>query len=66
MRNMGFKNINEALKYINRQAKAYPSEIDYYSSEEWIQKNYPELCRVNRLLQAAYNVHHEGGSAPLG
>jgi hypothetical protein len=65
MRNMEFKNINEALKYINRQAKAYPSEIDYYTSEEY-KKIYPELCRVNRLLQAAYNVHHEGGSAPLG
>ncbi len=35
MRNMEFKNINEALKYINRQAKAYPNEIDYYASEEY-------------------------------
>jgi len=62
---MEFKNINDALKYITRQAKAYPSEIDYYSSEEY-KKIYPELCRVNRLLQAAYKVHHEGGSPPLG
>jgi hypothetical protein len=57
MRNMEFKNLNEALKYITRQAKAYPNEIDYYSSEEY-KKIYPELCRVNRLLQAAYNVHN--------
>lgn len=64
MRNMEFKNINEALKYITRQAKVYPSEIDYYSSEEY-KKIYPELCRVNRLLQVAYNVHHEGGTVPL-
>ena len=61
---MEFKNITEALKFINRQAKAYPSEIDYYSSEEY-KKIYPELCRVNRLLQAAYNVHHEGGNLLL-
>jgi asparagine synthetase A len=61
---MGFKNIHEALKHINRQAKAYPSEIDYYSSEEY-KKIYPDLCRVNRLLQAAYNVRHEDGSVPL-
>lgn len=54
---MEFKNINEALRYITRQAKAYPSEKDYYSSEEY-KRIYPELCRVNRLLQAAYNVHH--------
>jgi len=53
---MAFKNITEALKYINQQAKAYPSEIEYYSSEEY-KKIYPELCRVNRLLQASYNVH---------
>jgi len=61
---MKFKNINEALKYITLQAKAYPREMDYYSSEEY-KKIYPELCRVNRLLQAAYNVHHEGCSAPF-
>jgi len=61
---MEFKNIHEALKYINRQAKAYPCEIDYYASEEY-KKIYHELCRVNRLLQAAYNVHHEGGSVAL-
>jgi hypothetical protein len=58
MRNMEFKNIQEALKYIARQAKTYPSQIDYYSSEEY-KKIYPELCRVNRLLQVGYNVHHE-------
>ena len=58
MRNMEFKNIQEALKYIAIQAKNYPSQIDYYSSEEY-KKIYPELCRVNRLLQAAYKVHHE-------
>jgi len=61
---MEFKNIHEALKYISRQSKAYPSEIDYYSSEEY-KKIYPELCRVNRLLQAAYNVHHEGSIVPF-
>ncbi len=61
MRNMGFKNIQEALKYITRQAKNYPNEIDYYSSQEYKQI-YPELCRVNRLLQTSYNVHHESGS----
>lgn len=61
---MGFKNIHEALKYINRQAKTYPSEMDYYSSEEY-KRIYPDLCRVNRLLQAAYNVHHDGGSISL-
>jgi len=55
---MEFKNIQEALKYIALQAKNYPSQIDYYSSEEY-KKIYPELCRVNRLLQAAYKVHHE-------
>jgi hypothetical protein len=55
---MEFKNIQEALKYIARQAKTYPSQIDYYSSKEY-KKIYPELCRVNRLLQVAYNVHHE-------
>jgi hypothetical protein len=54
---MEFKNINEALRYITRQAKTYPREKDYYSSEEY-KRIYPELCRVNRLLQAAYNVHH--------
>jgi hypothetical protein len=56
---MKFKNINEALKYITLQAKAYPREMDYYSSEDY-RKIYPELCRVNRLLQAAYCVRHEG------
>ena len=61
---MGFKNIHEALKYINCQAKAYPNEIDYYSSEEY-KKIYPDLCRVNRLLQAAYNVRHEDEIEPL-
>ena len=60
---MQFRNINEALRYITRQAKAYPSEIDYYSSEEY-KKIYPELCRLNRLLQAAYTVHHDDGIAP--
>jgi hypothetical protein len=59
---MEFKNINEALKYITRQARTYPSVIDYYASEEY-KKIYPELCRVNRLLQAAYNVHHEDSGA---
>jgi hypothetical protein len=61
VKGMAFKNINEALKYITVQAKAYPSEIEYYSSEEY-KKIYPELCRVNRLLQEAYNVHHQDGS----
>jgi hypothetical protein len=61
---MKFKNIHEALKYMNRQSKAYQSEIDYYSSEEY-KKIYPELCRVNRLLQTAYNVHHESVSVAL-
>jgi hypothetical protein len=60
---MEFKNINEAIKYITLQVKAYPSEIDYYSSEEY-RKIYPELCRVNRLLQAAFTVHNKDGSAP--
>jgi hypothetical protein len=58
---MEFKNINEAIKYITLQAQAYPSEIEYFSSEEY-KKIYPELCRVNSLLQAAYTVHHEDGS----
>jgi uncharacterized protein (DUF2344 family) len=57
MTNMEFKNMNEALRYVTHQAKAYPSDIDYYSSEEY-KKIYPELCRVNRLLQAAYKVQH--------
>jgi hypothetical protein len=61
---MEFKNINDALKYIAQKAKAYPSEIDYYSSEEY-KKIYPDLCRVNRLLQEAYNVHRQDVSAPL-
>jgi hypothetical protein len=61
---MEFKNINEAVKYIASQAKAYPSEIDYYSSEEY-KKIYPELCRVNRQLQEAYNVHYQNGNAPI-
>ena len=61
---MEFKNINEALKHITRQAKAYSSEIDYYSSEEY-KKIYPELCRLNRSLQAAYTVHNEGRCVPL-
>jgi hypothetical protein len=61
---MEFKNIKEALRYVRHQAKAYPSEIAYYSSEEY-KKIYPELCRVNRLLQTAYAVHHEDGSVPL-
>jgi hypothetical protein len=60
---MEFKNINEALKYIAQQAKAYPNEIAYYSSEEY-KKIYPELRRVNGLLQTAYNVHHQDGSIP--
>ncbi len=54
---MEFKNMNDALRYVTHQAKAYPSDIDYYSSEEY-KKIYPELCRVNRLLQAAYKVQH--------
>jgi hypothetical protein len=58
---MEFKNIIEAIKYITIQAKAYPSEIDYYSSAEY-KRIYPELCRVNRLLQAAYTVHHKDSS----
>jgi hypothetical protein len=45
-----------------QQAKNYPSEIDYYSSEEY-KKIYPEVSRVNRLLQAAYIVHHKDGSS---
>jgi hypothetical protein len=61
---MEFKNINEALKYISLKAKAYPSEIDYYSSEEY-KRIYHELCRVNRLLQEAYNVHRQDVTAPL-
>ena len=60
---MEFKNMNEALRYVTHQAKAYPSDIDYYSSEEY-KKIYPELCRLNRLLQAAYTVHHDDGIAP--
>jgi hypothetical protein len=60
---MEFKNINEALRFITRQAKAYPSDIAYYSSEEY-KKIYPELCRLNRLLQAAYMVHRESGLGP--
>jgi hypothetical protein len=63
MENMQFRNINEALRYITRQAKAYPSDIAYYSSEEY-KKIYPELCRLNRLLQAAYTVHHDDGIVP--
>ena len=55
---MEFKNINQALKFIAIQAKAYPSEIEYYASEEY-KKIYPEICRLNRLLQDAYTVHHE-------
>jgi hypothetical protein len=55
---MAFKNINEALKFVTNQAKTYPCNQDYYSSEEY-KKVYPELCRVNRLLQAAYKVQHE-------
>jgi hypothetical protein len=58
---MEFKNINEAIKYITLQAQAYHSEIEYYSSEEY-KKIYPELCRVNGLLQAAYTVHNKDGS----
>jgi hypothetical protein len=61
---MHFKNINEAIKHIAYQAKAYPSEVEYYASEEY-KKIYPELCRVNRQLQEAYNVHHQDGSASL-
>jgi hypothetical protein len=62
---MEFKNINEVLRYITSQAKTYPSEIAYYSSEEY-KKIYPELCRLNRLLQAAYTIHNENVSGPLG
>ena len=58
---MKFKNINEAIKYLAIQAKAYLSEIEYYSSEEY-KKIYPELSRVNRLLQEAYAVHNKDGS----
>jgi hypothetical protein len=54
---MEFKNIQEALRYITHRAKSYPSEIDYYSSEEY-KKIYPELCRLNHLLQVAYHVHN--------
>ena len=54
---MEFKNIQEALRYISRQAKSYSNEIEYYSSEEY-KKIYPELCRLNRLLQASYHVHN--------
>jgi len=61
---MEFKNINEALRYITSQAKAYPSDIAYYSSEEY-KKIYPELCRLNRLLQAAYTIHREDCSGTL-
>lgn len=61
---MEFKNINEALKYITSRAKAYPREADYYSSEEYKQV-YPELCRVNRLFQAARSVRREYCRAPL-
>jgi hypothetical protein len=61
---MEFKNISEALKFITHQAKTYPSEIEYYASEEY-KKIYPELCRLNRLLQDAYTVHHDDGSLPL-
>jgi len=61
---MEFKNINEALKYITSRAKTYPREVDYYLSEEYKQV-YPELCRVNRLFQAARNVQHKGGSTSL-
>ena len=57
MKNMEFKNIQEALRYISHQAKSYSSEIEYYSSEEY-KKIYPEICRLNRLLQAAYQVHN--------
>ncbi len=49
--------MQEALKYISHRAKSYPSEIEYYSSEEY-KKIYPELCRLNRLLQAGYRVHN--------
>ncbi len=58
---MKFRNINEAISYIAQRMKAYPSEIDYYSSEEY-KKIYPELCRLNRLLQEAYKVHNKDGS----
>jgi hypothetical protein len=61
---MEFKNINEAVKYMALQAKAYRSELDYYSSEEY-KKIYPEISRVNRLLQAAYNIHKNEGGRPL-
>lgn len=47
----------DALKYMASQAKAYHSEMDYYSSEDY-KKIYPELCRLNRLMQAARAVHH--------
>jgi hypothetical protein len=63
MENMQFRNINEALRFITHQSKAYPSDIAYYSSEEY-KKIYPELCRLNRLLQAAYTIHHDAGIAP--
>ena len=52
---MEFTNIQEALRFISHQAKRYRSEIDYYASEEY-KKIYPELCRLNRLLQAAYHI----------
>ena len=52
---MEFNNIQEVLRHISRQAKQYHSEIDYYASEEY-KKIYPELCRLNRLLQAAYAI----------
>jgi hypothetical protein len=61
MENMEFKNINDILRYISHQAKNFPSDIAYYSSEEY-KKIYPELCRLNRVLQAAYTVHHDGFS----
>jgi len=64
MNDMQFKNISEALRFIASQAKNYPSEIDYYSSQEY-KKIYPEICRVNRLLQTAYKVHIEDSGAPL-
>jgi hypothetical protein len=60
---MEFRNINEAIRYIANQAKAYPSEFDYYSSEDY-KKIYPELCRANRKLQESYQVHHQNGNAP--
>lgn len=56
-KNLKFKSLQEALKYMAYQAKTYPSEIDYYSSEDY-KKIYPELCRLNRLMQAARAVHH--------